>query len=187
MSTMSPIFESVTEAARYLARKPLLDRAWALRQELTPGIVFQPETEESVEDQIVETLWAEGKTLHSIAAVEEAEARTSFAGLAPGRESGRVSIVATLLLGFPAGEREQRLDRLNGFPEQLQLEMESGVVVTPEVDRGTAGLNDRLPAVLALRYLVPDGSRIVAIVSNHAEVSGRWSAPTAWSTWPSQT
>jgi len=53
------------------------------------------------------------------------------------------------------------------------------------VDRGAAGPDDRLPAVLALRFFIPDGRSIAALVSNHAEVSGRWVAPAAWASWPS--
>ena len=103
---MSLIFDVTTERGRYLARKPLLERAWKLRLELAPGIVFQPETLESVEDQVVETLWAEGKTLSSIDAAEATELRTSFAVLTPRREPGGLSIAASILLGFPAGERD---------------------------------------------------------------------------------
>ena len=144
---------------------------------------FQPETTESVEDQVVETLWAEGKTLDAIDAEEKSEVRASFTVLTLRRELGGLSIAASLLLGFPAAEREEKLDRLRVFPEQLRLELESGALVAPRVDRGAAGLNGRLPAALALRYLIPDGIRIAALVSNHAEVSGRWAAPAAWSTW----
>ena len=55
----------------------------------------------------------------------------------------------------------------------------------PTVDRGAAGPEDRLPSVLALRYLIPDGKSIAALVSNHAEVPGRWAAPAAWTSWSS--
>jgi alpha-glucosidase (family GH31 glycosyl hydrolase) len=44
------------------------------------------------------------------------------------------------------------------------------------------GPEDRLQTVIALRYFIPDGIRIAVLVSNHAEVSGRWAAPPAWST-----
>ena len=37
----------------------------------------------------------------------------------------------------------------------------------------------------ALRYLIPDGCSLAALVSNHAGLPGRWAAPTAWETWPS--
>ncbi|MBL0314143.1 MAG: hypothetical protein IPP78_15885 [Holophagaceae bacterium] len=180
---MSLVFDLATEQARYLARQPLLERAWALRLELAPGIIFQPETEESVEDQVVETLWSEGNTLESISKLEEMEVRSSFAVLTPRRESGGWSIAASLFLGFSSTEREQKMDRLRGLPGQLRLALESGAMVEPEVDRGAAGPNDRLPAVLALRYFVPDRIRILALVSNHPEVSGHWEAPGAWLTW----
>ena len=42
-----------------------------------------------------------------------------------------------------------------------------------------------LPAVLALRFFIPDGCRIVALVSYHPVVPGRWSAPPTWDAWPS--
>lgn len=180
---MSPVFDVAIERTRFLARRPLLQRADDLRIELTPGLVFQPETKESVEDQVVETLWAEGKTLDSIDATEQAEVRASFAVLTPRREPGRHSVAASLFLGFSALERDRKMAQLRGLPEQLLLELESGALVAPEVDRGAAGLEDRLPAVLALRYFVPDGIRIAALVSNHTEVHGRWAATAAWSTW----
>lgn len=180
---MSPVFDAATERSRYLARQPQLDRAWRLRLELAPGIVFQPETRESVEDQVVETLWAEGRTLASIAAAEASEVRASFAVLSPRREPGGWSIAASLLLGFPAGARDQMLDRLKGFPEQLRLELASGDLVAPQVDRGAAGPEDRLPAVLALRYLVPDGDSPVALVSAHAALPGRFLPAGTWTGW----
>ena len=31
----------------------------------------------------------------------------------------------------------------------------------------------------------PDGKSIAALVSNHAEVPGRWAAPVAWTSWSS--
>ncbi len=180
---MCPVFDAAMERTRFLARSPLLQRADGLRLELIPGLVFQPETGESVEDQVIETLWAEGKTLGSIDPAEQAEVRASFAVLTPRREPGGHSVAASLLLGFPAPERDLKMAQLRGLPEQLWLELESGSLVAPEVDRGAAGPEDRLPAVLALRYFIPDGVRIAALVSNHAEVHGRWAAATAWSTW----
>jgi hypothetical protein len=178
-------FDIATEHARFLARQVFLARQAALRLELAPGITFQPETTESVEDQVVETLWAEGLTLETAPAEDVVESRASFAVLAPRREPGGLSLVATLFLGFPDEVREVRLAALQRFPDQLRLELSDGTLAAPEVDRGAAGPNDRLPAVLALRYLIPDGRSIAALVSNHAEVSGRWVAPAAWSAWPS--
>ena len=59
---MVQTFDAALERSRYLARQAFLDRQAALRLDLAEGIAFQPETEESVEDQVIETLWAEGKT-----------------------------------------------------------------------------------------------------------------------------
>ncbi|MDR3682494.1 MAG: DUF3501 family protein [Geothrix sp.] len=178
-------FDPSTERARYEARQALLARQAALRLELAEGITFQPETTESVEDQVVETLWAEGLTLETAPAEDLAEARASFAVLAPRREPGGRSLVATLFLGFPDGVREARLAALQRFPDQLRLELNDGSFAAPAVDRGAAGPDDRLPSVLALRYLIPDGKQIAALVSNHAEAPGRWPAPAAWVAWPS--
>lgn len=177
------VFDPATERARYEARRAFLARQGALRLELTEGISFQPETAESVEDQVVETLWAEGKTPDSVDAEELAEARASFAVLAPCREPGGQSIVATLFLGFPDEVRDARLATLQRFPDQLRLELNDGSLSTPQVDRGTAGPEERLPSVLALRYFIPDGRSLAALVSNHAETPGRWVAPAAWATW----
>ncbi len=178
-------FDPATERSRYDARQAFLARQAALRLDLAEGITFQPETEESVEDQVVETLWAEGKTPDSVDAEELAEARASFAVLAPRREMGGRSIAATLMLGFPDAVRDRRLAALHGFPDQLRLELADGSLVESTVDRGTAGPDDRLPSVLALRYLIPDGKQIAALVSNHAVAPGRWVAPAAWTAWPS--
>lgn len=178
-------FDPATERARHTARQAFLDRQAALRLDLAEGITFQPETAESVEDQVVETLWAEGLTLDSAPAEDLAEARASFAVLAPRREPGGRSLVATLFLGFPEAVRDARLAALQRFPDQLRLELSDGTLVAPTVDRGAAGPDDRLPAVLALRYLIPDGLSIAALVSTHAAVSGRWPAPAAWTAWPS--
>ncbi len=180
---MSFIFDAATEQARHLVRQPLLSRAMDLRLELAPGVIFQPETFESVKDQVVETLWAEGKTLESIGAAEESELRASFAVLTPRRENGECFIAASLLLGFPAEEREKMLDRLQGFPDQLCVELRSGDLVAPEVDRGAAGPGDRLPAVLALRYRIPQREIPVALVSAHTALSGRFEPPGSWSGW----
>ena len=182
---MSLAFDPATERERYAARRAFLARQAELRLDLAEGISFQPETAESVEDQIVETLWAEGKTLDSADPEEVAEARASFAVLTPRRESGDRSIAATLMLGFPDSSRDQRLAALQDFPDRLGLELADGSRIAPVVDRGTAGPEDRLPAVLALRYLLPDDSSITALVSSHPEVPGRWPAPAAWNRWPS--
>ncbi|WP_243288313.1 DUF3501 family protein [Geothrix terrae] len=178
-------FDSATERARFEARQAFLARQAALRLDLAEGITFQPETAESVEDQVVETLWAEGMTLDSAPAEDLAEARASFAVLAPRREPEGVSVAATLMLGFPDEVRDRRLAALHTFPDQLALELADGSLVTPSVDRGAAGPEDRLPSVLALRYLIPDGRAIAALVSTHAGLPGRWPAPAAWTSWPS--
>jgi hypothetical protein len=177
-------FDPSTERARYEARLAFLARQAALRLDLAAGITFQPETTESVEDQVVETLWAEGMTLETAPAEDLAEARASFAVLAPRCEPGGQSIVATLFLGFPNEVRDARLAALQRFPDQLQLELSDGSFAAPAVDRGAAGPDDRLPSVLALRYLIPGGRQIAALVSNHAEAPGRWPAPAAWVAWP---
>jgi hypothetical protein len=178
-------FDPATERARYEARQAFLAHQAALRLDLAEGITFQPETAESVEDQIIETLWAEGKTPDTVDADELAETRASFAVLAPHREPGGQSIVATLFLGFPDEVRDARLAALQRFPDQLRLELNDGSFAAPAVDRGAAGPDDRLPSVLALRYLIPDGLQVAALVSNHAEAPGRWTAPAAWAAWPS--
>ena len=178
-------FDPSTERSRYAARQAFLARQVALRLDLAEGITFQPETDESVEDQIIETLWAEGMTLETAPAEDVAESRASFAVLAPHREHGGQSIVATLFLGFPDEVRDARLAALQRFPDQLQLALSDGSFAMPTVDRGAAGPEDRLPSVLALRYLIPDGKSIAALVSNHAEVPGRWAAPAAWTSWSS--
>ena len=182
---MNLAFDPATEHERFLARKGFLARQAGLRLDLAEGISFQPETAESVEDQVIETLWAEGKTIETTDPEELAEARASFAVLSPRRESGGWSLAATLMLGFPDAVRDQRLAALQDFPDRLVLELGDGTRIAPHVDRGTAGPEDRLPAVLALRYLITDGSSIAALVSSHAEVPGRWPAPVAWTLWPS--
>jgi len=182
---MNLAFDPATELARYETRLAFLTRQAALRLELAEGITFQPETAESVEDQVVETLWAEGMTLESAPPDDVAEARASFAVLAPRRELGGQSMVATLFLGFPDSIREEKLAALQRFPDQLRLELSDGSLAVPAVDRGAAGPEERLPAVLALRFFLPDGCRIAALVSHHAVVPGRWAAPTTWDAWPS--
>jgi hypothetical protein len=182
---MSLAFDPATERNRFTARQAFLARQQALRLDLARGITFQPETTESVEDQVVETLWAEGMTLENAPPEDVAEARASFAVLAPCREPGGRSLVATLFLGFPDEIRNARLAALQRFPDQLRLELSDGTFAIPVVDRGAAGPDDRLPSVLALRYFIPDGQQIAALVSNHASLSGRWPAPAAWIAWPS--
>jgi hypothetical protein len=178
-------FDPATERARYEARLAFLARQAALRLELTEGITFQPETTESVEDQVVETLWAEGLTLETAPPNDVIDARASFDVLAPRHEFDGLSLVATLFLGFPDAVRDARLAALQRFPDQLRLELSDGSFALPDVDRGAAGPEDRLPAVIALRYFIPDGRTIAALVSNHAEVPGRWVAPATWASWPS--
>jgi len=180
---MNLAFDPATERARFEARQDFLARQAALRLELAEGITFQPETAESVEDQVLETLWAEGKTPESVDPEELAEARASFSVLAPMREPEGRSLAATLFLGFPDAIRERRLKALHHLPEQLLLELSDGSLAAPAVDRGAAGPNDRLPAVLALRYFIPEGLGIAGLVSNHAELPGRWVAPAAWVHW----
>lgn len=178
-------FDPASERARFESRQAFLARQAALRLDLAAGITFQPETLESVEDQVIETLWAEGMTLETAPPEDVAESRAAFAVLAPRREPGGQSVVATLFLGFPDAVRDARLAALQRFPDQLRLELSDGTLAAPAVDRGAAGPDDRLPSVLALRYFIPDGRSIAALVSNHAEVTGRWAAPAAWATWHS--
>jgi len=176
-------FDPATERSRFEARQAFLARQAALRLELAEGITFQPETMESVEDQVAETLWAEGLTLETAPAEDVAEARASFSALAPCREPGGLSLVATLFLGFPDQVRNTRLAALHSFPDQLDLELSDGSLARPTVDRGAAGPEDRLPSVLALRYLIPEGCTPRALLSHHAEAPGHWVAPAAWSAW----
>lgn len=184
-SVAALFFDPAAERARFQARQAFLARQAALRLELAEGISFQPETAESVEDQVAETLWAEGMTLDSAPAEDLAEARASFSVLGPRREAGGSSVAATLMLGFPDEVRDRRLAALHTFPDQLSLELADGSLIAPSVDRGAAAPEDRLPSVLALRYLIPDGRTVAALVSNHAGLPGRWPAPAAWTSWPS--
>ena len=178
-------FDPATERARFESRQAFLARQAALRLDLAKGITFQPETLESVEDQVIETLWAEGLTLDTAPEGDVAESRASFAVLAPRPEPGGRSIVATLFLGFPDEVRQARLAALQHFPDQLRLELSDGSFTVPAVDRGAASPEDRLPSVLALRYFLPDGVSIAALVSNHPDTPGRWPAPAAWEAWAS--
>ncbi len=177
-----PAFDLQEESRRFSARSPLLKRHWAMRLDLAPGIAFQPETTESVEDQVLETLWAEGRTLETAGRELVAEVRGSFALLTPRRETtGRV-VAATLFLGFEESSRDARFEALRGLPDRLWLELSGGGFAQPEVDGG-AGSGGRLTAVLALGYRIPDGQEPVALVCDHAEAPGRWEAPEAWTAW----
>lgn len=184
---MSLAFDLDAERARYATRQAFLTRHWAMALELAPGVRFQPETEASVEDQVQETFWSEGNDPAQASPAELAEMRASFAAMAPHREDGGTSIVATLFLGFPDTEREARMAALAELPERLRLVLDDGSEVTPEVDRGYTGTSQRLPAVLALRYFVPSGRRPVALVSLEPEVPGFFPAPAAWSVWLPET
>lgn len=176
------LFDPAAEAERFSARREFLARQEALRIDLAPGITLQPETAESVEDQIRETLLAEG--IHPVpGSVDYQEAAKSFAALSPRREFGRLSLAATLFLGFPPAERDERLLALDGFPERLALELVDGQRILPAVDRGTARPGERLPAVLALRWSIPPGLSVAALVSDHLIVSGRYPAPPSWAGW----
>jgi len=182
---MNLAFDPATELARYETGQDFQGLRPDRRPELGGGMTFQPGTAESAEDQVVETLWAEGMTLETAPPEDVTEARASFAVLAPRREHGGQSLVATLFLGFPDAVRDAKLAALQRFPDQLRLELSDGSLVAPAVDRGAAGPEDRLPAVLALRFFIPDGCSIAALVSYHAVVPGRWSAPPTWDAWPS--
>ncbi len=176
------LFDPATEAERFAARREFLARQEALRLDLAPGVTFQPETAESVEDQIRETLLAEG-IVPVPGSDDYREAAHSFAALAPRREPGGLSVAATLFLGFPAPERDARLLALEGFPEILALELADGRRVLPAVDRGAARPGERLPAVLALRWTLPPEGRIAALVADHPALAGRFPAPPSWSHW----
>ena len=171
------VLDPAAERARFESRRPFLDRQAALRVDLAPGLFLQPETAESVADQVRETLWAEGKTPETCDPAELAEVRSSFAVLSPRRESAGWSLAATLMIGLPEAEREERLRALDGFPEGLVLELEDGQRILPSVDRGLAPEGGRLPAVLALRWQIPEGAALAAFASSHPGLSGRWKAP----------
>lgn len=178
------LFDPAAEAQRFTARRDFLARQEALRLELVPGVTFQPETAESVADQVRETLLAEG--IEPIpGSPDYLEAAASFAVLSPSHQADRTTVAATLFLGFPAAEREARLQALEGFPEALVLEVADGSRILPDVDRGAARPGERLPAVLALRWSLPQGQSVAALLSNHATLPGRWPAPPAWTTWTS--
>lgn len=171
------VLDPILERARHEARRPFLAAQEALRAVMAPGIFLQPETEESVADQVRETLWAEGKTVESCDAEELEEVRASFAVLSPRRELEGWSLAATLMIGLPEAGRDARLAALDGFPDQLFLRLVDGRIVVPSVDRGLAPEGGRLPTVLALRWMVPDGAEPEAFLSAHPEIKGRWPAP----------
>ena len=171
------VLDPAAERARFEARRPFLERQAALRVDLAPGLFLQPETAESVTDQVRETLWAEGKTPEVCGLQELAEVESSFAVLSPRRELEGWSLAATLMIGFHEDRREEGLRALEGFPEGLELELESGRRIRPAVDRGLAPEGGRLPAVLALRWQIPEMGEPSAFVSGHPALSGRWKAP----------
>ena len=176
------LFDPAAEAERFAARREFLARQEALRIGLAPGVTFQPETAESVEDQIRETLLAEG--IEPVpGSPDYLEAARSFAALAPRREFGRLSLAATLFLGFPAAERDAKLWALEGFPETLALELADGQRILPAVDRGAAKPGERLPAVLALRWSIPPGLAIAGLVTEFPIVCARYAAPPSWARW----
>ena len=180
---MSLAFDPTAERTRYHERLAFLASHWAMALELAPGIRFQPETEASVEDQVRETFWSEGNDPAQATQEALAEMRASFASLAPRRESDGWSVAATLMLAFPEETRAQGLAALADYPENLRLVLEDGHEVRPEVDRGYTGGSDRLPAVLALRYRIPAGSRPVALTAHHAGTPGAFPAPPDWTHW----
>ena len=171
------VLDPVLERARYEARRPFLAAQEALRAVMAPGIFLQPETAESVADQVRETLWAEGRTPETCDPDELAEVQASFAVLSPRRESAGWSLAATLMIGLPEEVRSARLAALEGFPEQLGLGLADGRILRPSVDRGMAPEGGRMPTVLALRWTVPDGAKPEAFLSEHPELKGRWPAP----------
>ncbi|MBS1767613.1 MAG: hypothetical protein JST05_09460 [Acidobacteria bacterium] len=175
MDTLS--LDPVLERARYEARLPLLQRQAALRVDLAPGIFLQPETLESVADQVRETLWAEGMTADACDPRALAEVEASFSVLSPRREERGWSVAATVMIGVDEVDREGRLRDLEGFPESLRLELADGRLLLPTVDKGSAPEGARLPAVLALRWMIPGDGRPESFRSVHPTVSGRWPAP----------
>ena len=110
-------------------------------------------------------------------AFDPATERTRFQA-----RQGLLTRQATLRLELAEGIRFQP-ETAESVEDHLKVELSDGSLLAPSVDRGTAGPGDRLPSVLALRYVIPDGGAIAALVSNHAEAPGCWVAPAAWSTW----
>ncbi len=180
---MSIAFDPAAERLRFEARQAFLARHWAMALELAPGLRFQPETEASAEDQVRETFWSEGNDPREASAIELTEMRTSFAALAPRREGQGWSVAATLMLGFPDEVRNARMAALADLPERLRLVLDDGHEVVPQVDRGYTGESERLPAVLSLRYLVPEGRQPVALISLHPEAPGFHPGPAGWNAW----
>ncbi len=180
---MTAPFDPAAERARFEARLPFLERHWTLRLDLGEGVAFQPETAESVEDQVRETFWSEGMDPALAPAEAWAEMGASFAALSPRREAGGWSLAATLYLGFPEEQRASRMADLAGLPEALRLVLQDGTEVVPVVDRGHTGHSKRLPAVLALRYTIPAERHPVALRAVHSTLAGRFEAPTAWRAW----
>jgi hypothetical protein len=87
------------------------------------------------------------------------------------------------MLAFPEASRAAELARLADLPETLRLVLDDGGEVMPEVDRGHTGGSDRLPAVLALRYILPDGRQVAGLAVHHPALSARHPAPSAWTSW----
>ncbi len=180
---MSIAFDPKTERARHAAREPFLRRHWAMSLELGEGIRFQPETLESVTDQIQETLWSEGMDPASAPAEDRHEAERSFAILKPRRTSDGWSIAATLMFGFPDESRLSRLEALQGFPQNLSLLLDDGSAVKPEVDGGPTAGQSRMPSVLALRYTLPDGRIPKGLRAAHPSLDLDVMGPESWSAW----
>lgn len=180
---MTLAFDLTAERARFEARQPFLAQHWAMAVDLAPGLRFQPETEASVADQVRETFWSEGNDPDVASPAEVEEMRASFDALAPRRESDGWSVVATLMLGFADATRDAELARLTDLPDALCLVLDDGREVPPAVDLGHTGGSDRLPAVLALRYAIPDGHGPVALAVQHPALAGVFPAPPAWRAW----
>jgi hypothetical protein len=180
---MSIAFDLETERARHAAREPFLRRHWAMSLELGEGIRFQPETMESVTDQIQETLWSEGMDPALAPEEDLREAERSFAILAPRKEPSGWSIAATLMFGFPDDTRLARLEALQGFPQRLLLVLDDGTTVTPEVDGGPTAGQTRMPSVLALRYSLPAGRAPKGLRASHPALDLDMPGPERWSAW----
>lgn len=180
---MSHLFDPDSERARFAARQPFLRRHWAMALELGPGIRFQPETLESVTDQVQETLLSEGMDPAEAPMEDVLEAERSFAILAPRREDGAWTLAATLLLAFSDEERRNALAQIEGLPEQLNLLLDDGSEVAPQVDAGYTAGQSRMPSVLALRYRIPDGRKPAGLRAHHAALTIALAAPAGWANW----
>lgn len=178
-----PMFDPAAERTRFQERSAFLARHWAMALELAPGLRFQPETKESIQDQIRETLFAEGLDPETLAPEARTEAEAAFALLSPRREADGWSLTATLMLGFPDQERDARLAFLRGFPEALHLRLDDRSLVPPEVDGGAGSEGGRLPSVLALRYRIPEGRRPVGLRIDHRALSLDREGMTIWQGW----